>query len=216
MAKKREGEDVIEISNNKKEQMESTRSTDSKFVGSTTLLADSTKSKSKTWLMSQMHGTSSSTSQVQLMAVKEKVPNMQTYDQEVKRHFTNALTIIQKKIEDSQKKYKEQYDKKAHRIDYKEIIEICYPNVIVRLCDNPNVVETLHVNRTKQFHPTTSARQSMPQDNPKKRAFEDGSQNTGSTTPKIINCYIPYPGNDTLEEDADSSNEDDSTLLIKK
>uniref|UniRef100_A0A915K846 Uncharacterized protein n=1 Tax=Romanomermis culicivorax TaxID=13658 RepID=A0A915K846_ROMCU len=89
-----------------------------------------------------------------------------------------------------------------------EIIEIRYPNVIVRLCDNPNIVETLHINRTKRFHPTTSAAQSTPQDNAKKRALEDGSQNRGSTTPKIINRYIPYSGNDTLEEEADSSHED--------
>uniref|UniRef100_A0A915J608 Uncharacterized protein n=1 Tax=Romanomermis culicivorax TaxID=13658 RepID=A0A915J608_ROMCU len=31
---------------------------------------------------------------------------------------------------------------------------------------------------------------------------------TRSTMPKIINGYIPYPGNDTLEEEANPSNED--------
>uniref|UniRef100_A0A915JIJ0 Uncharacterized protein n=1 Tax=Romanomermis culicivorax TaxID=13658 RepID=A0A915JIJ0_ROMCU len=35
---------------------------------------------------------------------------------------------------------------------------------------------------------------------------------TRSTMPKIINGYIPYPGNDTLEEEANSSNED---ILMK-
>uniref|UniRef100_A0A915IKB9 Uncharacterized protein n=1 Tax=Romanomermis culicivorax TaxID=13658 RepID=A0A915IKB9_ROMCU len=73
-AKKRE--DVIEISDNEGEQTESTTSMDSKFVGSTTLLTDSTKSKTKTTPMSQRPGTSYSTSQVQSTAVTAKVPNI--------------------------------------------------------------------------------------------------------------------------------------------
>uniref|UniRef100_A0A915HSI3 Uncharacterized protein n=1 Tax=Romanomermis culicivorax TaxID=13658 RepID=A0A915HSI3_ROMCU len=62
--KKREGEDIIEISDSEGDQISAT-STDSKFVGSTTLLMDSTKSKTKSTLRSQTPGTTSSTSQAQ-------------------------------------------------------------------------------------------------------------------------------------------------------
>uniref|UniRef100_A0A915IVZ5 Uncharacterized protein n=1 Tax=Romanomermis culicivorax TaxID=13658 RepID=A0A915IVZ5_ROMCU len=76
--KKRESQDVIEISDDEGEQMESTTSTDSKFVALTTLSTDSTNSKTKTMPTSQMPGTSSSTSQAQLTAVTAKVPSKST------------------------------------------------------------------------------------------------------------------------------------------
>uniref|UniRef100_A0A915HPH3 Uncharacterized protein n=1 Tax=Romanomermis culicivorax TaxID=13658 RepID=A0A915HPH3_ROMCU len=56
-------------------------STDSKFLGSTNLLTDSTKSKTKTMLTSQTPGTSSSMSQAQSTAVTTKVPSKSTMSQ---------------------------------------------------------------------------------------------------------------------------------------
>uniref|UniRef100_A0A915IX45 Retrotransposon gag domain-containing protein n=1 Tax=Romanomermis culicivorax TaxID=13658 RepID=A0A915IX45_ROMCU len=75
-AKKREGEDVVEISDDEGEKTGSMASGDSKFIGSTTLLTDSTKSKTKTTSTSNMPGTMSSTSQVQSMVATGKVPNL--------------------------------------------------------------------------------------------------------------------------------------------
>uniref|UniRef100_A0A915KQ72 Uncharacterized protein n=1 Tax=Romanomermis culicivorax TaxID=13658 RepID=A0A915KQ72_ROMCU len=61
-AKKREGQDVVEISDDEGEKTGSTASADSKFVGSATLLTNSTKSRTKTTPMSQTPGTRISTS----------------------------------------------------------------------------------------------------------------------------------------------------------
>uniref|UniRef100_A0A915IR22 Uncharacterized protein n=1 Tax=Romanomermis culicivorax TaxID=13658 RepID=A0A915IR22_ROMCU len=96
-AKKREEEDVIEISDNKGEKTESTMSTESNFVGSTTLLTQSTKSKMKTMPRSQMPGTTSSMSQVQLTVVTAKVPSKSTTSQGLKKmKMCNVLRIIVK------------------------------------------------------------------------------------------------------------------------
>uniref|UniRef100_A0A915JCJ3 Uncharacterized protein n=1 Tax=Romanomermis culicivorax TaxID=13658 RepID=A0A915JCJ3_ROMCU len=77
-AKKRDGDDVIEISDNKGERTVSTTLMDSKFVGLTTLLTDSTKSKTKTMLTGQTPGTSSSRRQGQSTAVRAKVHSKST------------------------------------------------------------------------------------------------------------------------------------------
>uniref|UniRef100_A0A915KIN4 Uncharacterized protein n=1 Tax=Romanomermis culicivorax TaxID=13658 RepID=A0A915KIN4_ROMCU len=74
-AKKREGEDVVEISDDEGEKTESMASADSKFVGLTTLLTDSTKSRTKTTPTSQMLGSTSSTSKVQSMVATARVPS---------------------------------------------------------------------------------------------------------------------------------------------
>jgi len=102
-----------------------------------------------------------------------------TYEQEVKKHFTLALTVIQSQIEKAQQKYKFQYDKKARNVAYKvgdlilkesqvvrkglirklmplyqgpyKIIKLIWPNIVVEMLDNPAIVETLHVNRTKPY-----------------------------------------------------------------
>uniref|UniRef100_A0A915INQ9 Uncharacterized protein n=1 Tax=Romanomermis culicivorax TaxID=13658 RepID=A0A915INQ9_ROMCU len=73
-AKKREGEDVVEISDDEGEKTGSTASADSKFVGSTTLLTDSTKSRMKTTPTSQTPGATNSRSQVQSTVATAKVP----------------------------------------------------------------------------------------------------------------------------------------------
>uniref|UniRef100_A0A915KM08 Uncharacterized protein n=1 Tax=Romanomermis culicivorax TaxID=13658 RepID=A0A915KM08_ROMCU len=80
-AEKRDGEDVIKISDDEGEKTRSSASVDSKFVGSTTLLTDSTKFKTKTTLTSQTPGTMSSMSQVQWAVASAKVPNKWTASQ---------------------------------------------------------------------------------------------------------------------------------------
>lgn len=104
------------------------------------------------------------------------------YADQVKMHFTTALTIIQKTISDAQKKYSKSYDKKATDTTYKvgdmilkdvrygkrgltakllptfegpyEVIDVKYPNIIVKHVEKPNVIETLHLNRTRKFNTT--------------------------------------------------------------
>uniref|UniRef100_A0A915LBU3 Exocyst complex component Sec6 n=1 Tax=Romanomermis culicivorax TaxID=13658 RepID=A0A915LBU3_ROMCU len=80
-AKKREGQDVKEISDSEGDQAMSAMLMDSKFIGSMTLLTHSTKSKTKSMRMSQRPGNSSSMSQAQLMAFTMKVPSKMTTSQ---------------------------------------------------------------------------------------------------------------------------------------
>uniref|UniRef100_A0A915IND2 Uncharacterized protein n=1 Tax=Romanomermis culicivorax TaxID=13658 RepID=A0A915IND2_ROMCU len=80
-AKKKDGEDVIEISDDEREKTGSSASVDSKFVGSTTSLTDSTKSKTRTTPMSQTPGTTSSISQVQSRVASAKIPSKSTGSQ---------------------------------------------------------------------------------------------------------------------------------------
>jgi len=105
--------------------------------------------------------------------------DLQTYDSEVKRHFTQALNIIPKEIEASQAKYGLQYNKKANNAKYRvkdlilkerqavkkgliqklgpiydgpyQIERIDYPNITIKLLSDPSKIETVHVNRTKAY-----------------------------------------------------------------
>uniref|UniRef100_A0A915K711 Uncharacterized protein n=1 Tax=Romanomermis culicivorax TaxID=13658 RepID=A0A915K711_ROMCU len=72
--KKRKGEDVEEISDREGDQATSAASMNLKFIRSTTLLTNSTKSKSISIRTSQTPGTSSSTIQVQSMSATTKIP----------------------------------------------------------------------------------------------------------------------------------------------
>uniref|UniRef100_A0A915IAE3 Uncharacterized protein n=1 Tax=Romanomermis culicivorax TaxID=13658 RepID=A0A915IAE3_ROMCU len=88
-----------------------------------------------------------------------------------------------------------------------------YPNIVVKLCDNPKVVETIHVNRSKKFHANNVESQpsdnSMPTIKKNEAADQLSTRATyGSMTKTQPLRFIPFPGNDNLDEEADSSNED--------
>uniref|UniRef100_A0A915K6I2 Uncharacterized protein n=1 Tax=Romanomermis culicivorax TaxID=13658 RepID=A0A915K6I2_ROMCU len=75
------------------DQMTNVVAMDSKFIGSTTLLTDLTKSKSKSRMMSQKPGTSSSTSQVQLTLAAAKIPMLSAGDIQVRTLGTKQATL---------------------------------------------------------------------------------------------------------------------------
>lgn len=105
--------------------------------------------------------------------------DLESYQHEVKRYFTQAITIANENIKHSQDKYKMSYNNKAKDVNYKvgdyvlkdshvikkgitpkllplyqgpyKIVEIRYPNIVIELVQNPKHIETIHVNRTKRY-----------------------------------------------------------------
>uniref|UniRef100_A0A915HNS6 Uncharacterized protein n=1 Tax=Romanomermis culicivorax TaxID=13658 RepID=A0A915HNS6_ROMCU len=105
---------------------------------------------------------------------------MPSYHFEVQKHFTEALMVIQSKIQEAQEKYKQNYDKSRFNVNYKvgdmvwkesetvkrgqtkklrpifdgpyKIIKITYPNVMIENKSKHVGYETIHVNRTKPFN----------------------------------------------------------------
>uniref|UniRef100_A0A915JMI6 Uncharacterized protein n=1 Tax=Romanomermis culicivorax TaxID=13658 RepID=A0A915JMI6_ROMCU len=105
---------------------------------------------------------------------------LESYENEVKEHFTNALTIIQGQIQDAQNRYENQYNKRAPNQTFKvgecvlkesevikkglakklqpvylgpyKILKVNYPNLTIQALDNPKHIKTIHVNKTKKYH----------------------------------------------------------------
>lgn len=157
------------------------------------------------------------------------------YANEVKTHFTMALTTIQKILDKAQGKYTDQYNKKAVEPNYKvgdlvlkdirsckrglttkllpkyegpfRIIEINYPNVRIQCLKNPKSLETLHVNRTRKFHVEND--QIKKKEN-KHRVKED-EEIIEESEPKSQDGRgdaDKVPGNQALKRQAQTSSED--------
>jgi len=106
--------------------------------------------------------------------------DLESYQHEVKRHFTNALTLVQGQIKEAQSKYKAIYDKNANHVNLNvgdlilkesqisrrglikklqpiyvgpyRITKIKYPNVMIQSLDDSTKPETIHINRTKKYN----------------------------------------------------------------
>lgn len=112
----------------------------------------------------------------------EKPLHLIDYDNyvvEMQSQFTTAFEQARKSIEKSQTRYKNNYDRKSHDVNYKigdkilkdiryykpgtcpkfsplfegpyEIVEVRYPNIVIRKPERPDKLETVHINRTKKY-----------------------------------------------------------------
>jgi len=109
--------------------------------------------------------------------------DLESYSSEVKRHFTTALTVVQRQIHDAQAAYSKSYNQRAHNFKYEignfvlkesvevkkgltpkflpiwrgpfRVISVDYPNITITDPMNPKFTEVIHVNRTKLFHDKT-------------------------------------------------------------